>query len=190
PAEELYVGATGRHWVQSLYAAQPSLRTEIAAWYVHPYGPPRGNREEGSQGIQGLPAIQAEMTSGQSNIVVSEIGYCTPDVNRGRRTREQCAASDAGAETSGQAAEELGEALEAALPYHEAGWLRALIVYSRNDGGYAMQLSGGRLTAQGQALENFAQAPETGALAPGTPGPQSFQSLGESPGEEAFEPGP
>ena len=41
---------------------------------------------------------------------------------------------------------------------HRAGWLRALLVYSRNDGGWAMQLRGGALTAQGRALESFADA--------------------------------
>jgi len=186
PLEDLYVGATGKHWVRSLYAAQPSLRGEIEAWYAHPYGPPHGTREEDSQGIQSLPALQSEMTSGQNNIVVSEIGFCTPDVNKGKRTREQCADSDAAAENSGQAAEELTEMLENALPYHLAGWLRALIVYSRNDGGYAMQLSSGKLTAQGKALEAFAETPAAEALAPGAQERARLLRLGPQPGEEAL----
>ncbi len=46
-----------------------------------------------------------------------------------------------------------------ALTYRRAGWLRALIVYSRNAGGWAMQqLPGPTLTAQGRALLSFADA--------------------------------
>ncbi|HUB36001.1 MAG TPA: hypothetical protein VL972_04195, partial [Solirubrobacteraceae bacterium] len=71
-------------------------------------------------------------------------------------------------------------------PYHLAGWLRALIVYSRNDGGYAMQLSSGKLTAQGKALEAFAETPAAEALAPGAKVQARLLRLGPQPGEEAL----
>jgi hypothetical protein len=90
------------------------------------------------------------MTSGQNNIVVSEVGYCADDVNGGA----DCDGWPQ--EPSAQAARSLTEMLDNALPYHEAGWLRALLVYARSDGGWAMQLADGALTAQGKALQEFA----------------------------------
>ena len=152
PLASIYVGATGEHWVTQMYATQPSLRTEIEGWYLHPYGPPSGTGPGDLGGIQSLPAVQAEMTSGQNNLIVSEVGYCALDVNGGR---------SCGHDTfphGSEAADALHETLVNALPYHEAGWLRALLVYSRNDGGWAMQLTGGALTPSGEALEAFAYA--------------------------------
>jgi hypothetical protein len=83
------------------------------------------------------------------------MGFCAPDVND---AGDKC--SGAPAETGGasEAAALLESELTAALPFHQAGWLRALIVYSRNDGGWAMQLKGGALTAQGVVFESFAEA--------------------------------
>jgi hypothetical protein len=152
PLEEIYVAAYGRHWVSHMYKAQPSLQSEVQGWYFHPYGPASGSHGEDSQGIQSLPHVQAEMTSGQNNIIVSEIGDCAEDVNHG----DGCDGS--GFAHSAEAAEQLTETLNNALPYHEAGWLKALLVYSRNDGGWAMQIRGGELTEQGEALERFADS--------------------------------
>jgi|HubBroStandDraft_4_1064222.scaffolds.fasta_scaffold55237_1 hypothetical protein len=48
--------------------------------------------------------------------------------------------------------------LKHAKPYAEAGWLKALLVYSRGDGGWAMEKTGTVLTKQGEALDSFADA--------------------------------
>ncbi len=149
PASDIYVAAVGRHWVRDMYESRPQLESEIQGWYFHPYGPPSGSSEENSAGIQSLPSVQAEMTSGQNNIIVSEVGYCAGDVNGGKACYHP--------ETSVQAAANLTQMLDNALPYHRAGWLRALLVFSRNDGGWAMQLAGGALTKQGEALTAFAE---------------------------------
>lgn len=160
PLSDIYVGATGANldasgnftsgWITAIYKAQPQLRTEIQGWYLHPYGPPAGTEPHNSGGIESLPAIQAEMTSGQNNIIVSEVGYCAEDLNGGN----PC--GDPNYHTGAEAAAALSQVLEKALPYHEAGWLKALLVYSRNDRGWAMQLPGGRLTPAGEALDQFA----------------------------------
>ncbi len=157
PPQSIYVGATGRHWVQQMYGAAPNLRTEVHGWYLHPYGPPSGSTAEDSSGIQSLPHVQAEMNSGQNNLIVSEIGYCALDVNDGHSCGFQSVPH------SIEAGALLTEMLESAAVYHDAGWLRALLVYSRNDGGWAMQLAHGILTAQGEALEAFADAEHSGA---------------------------
>jgi len=150
PASRIYVGAFGRHWVRGMYESQPALQREVQGWYFHPYGPPSGSTEEGSAGIQSLPGVQAEMTSGQNNIIVSEVGYCAEEVNGGRGCQHN--------ETSAQATANLSQMLQDAVPYHQAGWLRALLVYSRNDGGWAMQLPGGAFTREGEALSAFARS--------------------------------
>jgi hypothetical protein len=160
PLSDIYVAATptgakpagasgAQTWIGQMYEAAPALRTEIGGWYTHPYGP--ATREGG---IGSLPALQSEMTSGQNNIIVSEIGYCAANVNNG----ESCpgGANQPDANTSGEAASGLTATLNTALGYRESGWLRALLVYSRNAGGWAMQLPHGRLTRSGRALEEFA----------------------------------
>jgi IPT/TIG domain len=153
PADRIYVAATGRHWIADMYAARSVLRTAIAGWYVHPYGPAKGSRDEYSAGIQSLPYLQAEMTSGQSNIIVSEVGYCTHDSQRG----QECPRGAFTAQSAGQASDLLIEALSAAALYHEEGWLRALLVYGRGPyQGWGMQFPGGTLTAQGEAFQAFA----------------------------------
>ncbi len=172
PLSSIYVGATGKNctkpakgsgrrapaectsdgWVPAMYAAQPQLQTEIQGWYLHPYGPPSGVGENDGVGIQSVPLVQQEMTSGQNNIIVSEVGYCAVDVNEG------AGCQGGRGEASTEAARHLTEMLDNALPYHRAGWLRALLVYARSDGGWAMQLHTGVLTAQGQALESFASS--------------------------------
>jgi hypothetical protein len=152
PLSSIYVAASGKHWISQMYKAQPSLQSEVQGWYFHPYGPANGSAAENTQGIQSLPHVQAEMTSGQNNIIVSEIGYCAQNVNDGS------GCGDGSFAHGSEAAQALTESLDNAVPYHEAGWLRALLVYSRNDGGWAMQLHAGVLTAQGEALDAFANA--------------------------------
>jgi IPT/TIG domain len=144
-------GETAGGWIPAMYKAQPRLRSEIQGWYFHPYGPPSGSEQEKSLGIQSVAEVQELMSSGQNNIVVSEVGYCAPDVNQGRNC-----GGPAEAEDSTQAARRLTKMLDNALPYREAGWLRALIVYARADGGWAMQTPSGGLTRQGEALVAFA----------------------------------
>jgi len=166
PLSEIYVGATGEGctllgrtrrapsecksngWVPAMYAAEPQLQTEIQGWYLHPYGPPSGVGQDDGAGIESVPLVQAAMTSGQNNIILSEVGYCSIEVNEGAGCQDP--------ETSSEAARHLTEMLGKALRYHQAGWLRALLVYARSDGGWAMQLHDGTLTAQGLALEDFA----------------------------------
>ena len=155
PLGNVYVAAYGRHWVSKMYEAQAKLKTEIEGWYFHPYGLSSGTAEENGQGIQSLPNVQAEMTSGQNNIIVSEVGYWAHDVNGGE---SKGGPSSVWAENSTQAAQWLTETLDNALSYRQAGWLKALLVYSRNDGGWAMELSGSTLTKQGEALDNFTNA--------------------------------
>ncbi len=169
PASDIYAAATGRGcaaalgaspeactangWVPGLYHAQPALETEIQGWYFHPYGPPSGVAFDDSEGIDSLPLVQSAMTSGQSNILVSEVGYCAEDVNEGQ------ACDGIGVPSATVAASDLTEVLGRALYYHEVGWLRALLVYSRNDGGWAMQnYPAQTLTKAGAALEAFADS--------------------------------
>jgi hypothetical protein len=160
PLESIYIGASGHHWVEQMYRARPALRHEVVGWYLHPYGPPTGSLEEDGGGIQSVPRVQAEMTSGQNNIIVSELGFCALDVNAGQGCGHERVAH------SIEAAALLTQTLESAAEYHTAGWLRALLIYSRNDGGWAMQLPHGILTAEGEALESFADAERTGRTPP------------------------
>ncbi len=188
PLNTIYVGSVGgapgersNKWITKMYEAKPGLEKEIQGWYMHPYGPPSGTEEQDSHGsgIESLPYQQKEMTSGQNNIIVSEVGYCTPDVNKSESVEKECkvAAGDGyGAENSTQAAKWLKEMLEHAKPYYEQGWLKALLVYSRGAGGYAMQLEGGALTKQGEALDGFADA-QTGWTIQPTPSPGNLSDI-------------
>jgi hypothetical protein len=146
PPGDVYVGATGEGWIQGLYQAQPQLRQQIKAWYLHPYAKER----KPGQGMAEVPAIRAEMTSGQDNLIVSEIGFCAVSLNPG-----PCLSSAAPAYDPSDAARALEKELDLAQADHRAGWLRAAIVYSRSDGGWAMQLKGGELTDPGRMLESF-----------------------------------
>jgi len=147
PPEDVYAGASGEGWVQGLYAAQPQLRTEIHGWYLHPYGRER----RPGQGMAEVPRTRGEMASGQDNLIVSEIGFCAASIRR-----VQCLSSAAPAADPAEAASALAGELRLALADHRAGWLRAVLVYSRTDGGWAMQLPKGRLTDSGRMLESFA----------------------------------
>jgi hypothetical protein len=130
-------------WVPAMYAQQPRLRAEVAGWYFHPYA------LRSSEGIETLPRVRRQMGSGAGNIVVSEVGFCAREVG-------PCPNGPT-VQTSARAAQLLTETLYHALAYRRAGWLRALIVFSRNYEGWAMQkYPGAALTPQGRALDAFA----------------------------------
>ncbi len=95
------------------------------------------------------------MASGAGNIVVSELGFCALDVLRGDACAKNTAEVDG---SSQQTAAWLGQSLNEARAMHRAGWLKALLVWARLSGGWSMQLPGGALTAQGRALESFADS--------------------------------
>jgi hypothetical protein len=164
PPSDIYVGATGEGcaaecvadgWVPEMYAAQPALETEIQGWYVHPYGPARGIGQGGEEGIESLPLVQARMTSGQDNIIVSEVGYCDDQLNSALED-PPC---EGGGEPAAQATGEMTRMLEVALRYRDEGWLRALIVYDRVVGGWAMQEYPSKaLSPEGRMLVAFARA--------------------------------
>ncbi len=169
PLSDIYVSAFGADqylnaqgetelspsgWVQTMYAAAPSLETEVQGWYFHPYGAPTGTEFDDSWGIESVAAVREQIKSGRNDIVVSEDGYCA------RSEGGDC--DDTGGsevETREEAAERLTAMLERARAYHEAGWLKAMIVYSRNDGGWSMEeYPSLQLSPQGEALIAFAQA--------------------------------
>jgi hypothetical protein len=161
PLSLIYVPATGllkdaTNWVPDLYRAQPCLQPgphscgPVEGWNLHSYGPPGSSR-----GIDGVPAVRAQMRSGENNLIVSELGFCATDVLDGSHCDRNTPTVDGSSELS---AHRLTQALEAALKMHQAGWLRALIVWERSAGGWSMQLPNGTLTAQGQALVQFARS--------------------------------
>ncbi len=163
PVQDIYVAAIGllsdgTNWVGDMYRAQPCLQPgpgscgPIGGWYIHPYGLP-GRL---GQGIGTVPAIRSQLRSGQDNIVVSEIGFCATDVERGRSCQENRTDIDG---TSARAAAWLTETLTQAAAMHRAGWLKALLVWERAGTGWAMQYPNGTLTDQGRALVAFADSP-------------------------------
>jgi hypothetical protein len=166
PLADVYVPATGRlpdgsHWVADLYRAQPCLRPgpatcgPIEGWNVHPYGRP-GRRDSG---IDLVPGLRAGMASGAENLVVSEVGFCALDVQRVSDCSINTSHIDG---SSHQTAAWLTQTLRDALPMHQVGWLKALLVWARTEGGWSMQLPDGALTAQGRALVAFASAEGAG----------------------------
>ncbi len=163
PLGDIYVPATGQlhdgsSWIRDLYQAQPCLEPgpsscgPIAGWNLHPYGLPHSLTE----GIDSVPPVRAQMLSGQDNIVVSEIGFCAVDVNNGQSCDENL--PDIAA-TSNQTATWLRETLDDAARMHEAGWLKAMIIWERSGTGWAMQNDNGTLTAKGRVLDLFADSP-------------------------------
>ncbi|MGI8557162.1 MAG: hypothetical protein ACR2ND_02445 [Solirubrobacteraceae bacterium] len=162
PLSDIYVPATGTlkdgtSWVSDLYKAQPCLKPgstscgPIAGWNLHPYGLPNSATE----GIKSVPGMRAGMLSGRDNLIVSEIGFCATDVNGGKSCDQNKPDITA---TSSQAATWLSETLKEAAPMHQAGWLRALLLWERAGSGWAMQNPDGSLTAQGRALDLFADS--------------------------------
>jgi hypothetical protein len=163
PSSDIYVPATGilsdrTSWIADLYEAEPCLKPgasscgPIAGWNLHPYGLPKSSTE----GIESVPGVRAGMLSGQDNLIVSEIGFCATDVGDGRDCNENQPDIDG---TSSQTAAWLSETLKEAAPMHQAGWLKALLIWQRAGGGWAMQNPDGSLTAQGRALDLFADSP-------------------------------
>ena len=163
PLNEIYVPATGvlndgSSWILDLYDAQPCLAPgpascgPIAGWNLHPYGLPHSATE----GIDSVPTIRTRMLSGEDNLVVSEVGFCAIDVNKGRACDENKPDIDA---TSDQAAAWLRTTLTEAALMHRAGWLKALIIWERSGTGFAIQNDNGTLTAAGRVLDLFADSP-------------------------------
>jgi hypothetical protein len=200
PLSDIYVSAFGADrrlnakgekeeyapgWVPAIYEAEPALRSEIRGWYFHPYGPPAGTEMNDSWGIQSVAEVRRLMSSGEDNIIVSEVGYCA------RQAGGDCQETgEAEVEGEQEAASRLTEMLGNALPYHEAGWLKALIVYARSDGGWSMQAyPGGQLEALGEAYEQFAaeharvSAPGGCALSASLPAGPLSQGLGVGAGQ-------
>ncbi len=165
PLSDIYVPAVGMladgtSWVSGLYEAQPCLKPgssscgPIAGWNLHPYGLPNSLHE----GIGSVPGLRAGMLSGQDNLIVSEIGFCATDVSNGKNCNEN---KPDIVGTSSQTAAWLSETLKEAAPMHQAGWLKALLLWERagsggTGSGWAMQNANGSLTAQGRALDLFA----------------------------------
>ena len=157
-----YVPTTGRlddgsSWIADLYAAQPCLAPgphscgPIRGWNVHPYGLP----DLTTQGIGEVPILRKQMRSGGGNVIISEIGFCSIEVQGGAECNENVPQIDA---TNTQAADLLRETLLEALPMHRAGWLKALIIWDRAQGGWAMQTPADHLTAEGSVLTRFASS--------------------------------
>lgn len=157
PAESIYVGAVGSGWVKEMYAARPALRSTIEGWYMHPYG---------EDGMANVLTTRKAFSSGADNVVISEVGYCATDVNN--RSRHEaggraCEGQEVG--SASVAAADLQETLEVGAEYHSEGWLKALIVFSRNDGGWAMQKYPQlTLTRSGRTLIEFADERAPGAM--------------------------
>jgi hypothetical protein len=147
----------GTSWISDLYAARPCLKPgahscgPIEGWNVHPYGRPGVT----SEGIDSVPGLRAQMLSGMDNVIVSEIGFCADNVDQGAECDENQSDVDS---SSAQTADWLTRTLHEAARMHRAGWLKALIVWDRAQGGWGMQTADGRLTAQGSALEAFARS--------------------------------
>ena len=107
----------------------------------------------GTEGIGSLPGLRKQMLGGENNIVVSEIGFCALDVDGGRYCNENRTDVDG---TSAQTATWLGETLKEALPMHRAGWLKALLLWARSGGGWAIRDPGRQPHSAGRVLALFA----------------------------------
>jgi hypothetical protein len=162
PLSDIYVAAIGKlpdgsEWLPDLYRAQPCLEPgpatcgPIEGWYLHPYGLP----DDRQVGIASVPQLRTGMLSGENNLVISEIGFCALDVADGKRCDINRSDIDG---TSRQTARWLTETLRQAAAMHAAGWLQALLVWERAGTGWAMQNPDGSLTAQGRALDLFADS--------------------------------
>ena len=160
PLSEIFVPATGTlsdgtNWVSDLYQKRPCLKPgpdscgPIEGWNLHPYGPPYSD----TIGLASVPVTRRQMASGADNIVVSEIGFCSTDV-----PDDECDANTPTVDgSSAQTAQMMSEMLSEALAMHRAGWLKAVEIWVRNGGGWAMETASGALTSQGSVLVRFAQ---------------------------------
>ena len=162
PLSLIYVPATGKlsdssYWIPDLYRAQRCLEPgpgscgPIKGWNFHPYGPAAST----NAGIAEVPRLRRAMRSGENNIIISEIGFCANDVLGGAQCDEN---TPTVVGSSSQTTRWLTAVLYSARRMHQAGWLRALLIWQRAGGGWSMQLSNGRLTAEGRALIRFARA--------------------------------
>jgi hypothetical protein len=166
-----------------MYSAQPTLKTLVQGWYIHPYGGPPPVPTTDNQGIAGVPVIRNTILSGADNILIGEIGFTDPTVNSGEHWLVD---SPSAAFSTAQAQQWMAELLQTAVTYNVAGWLKALLIYNRNDGAWAMNLSGGALTPQGTVLANFPQPVQS--VPPGSdniPAPSPGSSLWV-PGDEGL----
>lgn len=154
----IYPMVQDENFVSSMYTQQPTLKTTAApeGWSVHPYGVPPPGFNTGD-GIAWVPTLRPNLSSGQDNILISEIGFDAGGVNG-------AAVSPGGGPTTWndkEAVSFLYATLRKAQEYRDAGWLTALLLYSRNDSGWAMELAGGTLTALGTMLSQFPTPPDT-----------------------------
>lgn len=160
PLGDIYVAGDGAEqdgtrWIPDIYAAQPCLapgpRTcgPIAGWNVHAYGLP-GHRD---QGIDSVPAMHADMRSGADNVIISEVGFCSTDVDHATGCDQNAPTLDA---DDAQVTTWLRETLQSAARMHRQGWLRALVLWNRGPDAWGMQTITGQLTAQGRELATFA----------------------------------
>jgi hypothetical protein len=152
--DRVYTMVNNTTWLTAMYTEQPTLGTMVEGWSMHPYGPPPPGFTGDGEGIAYVGNFRQNLKSGANNILISEVGFWTPDVNGGASGGPGALSS---AFNSTQAALWMTELLQTALTYRQAGWLKALLIYHRNDGGWAMQLSDGSLTAQGSVLASFPQ---------------------------------
>jgi hypothetical protein len=187
PLGDIYVGAIDAEgWVANMYAGSPALGTLAQGWYLHPYGLP-GEPDAGIGAARSLHDRFAAF-SGWSNVIVSELGYCvSPHAGGALPPSDICAENvpEVDVRSATDAAVLLTETLDEALAMHQAGWLRAVIVWDRGESqppslgysadaaaGWAAQLPDGALTPAGQALLSFAGVSQAGlspCVAPAAP---------------------
>jgi IPT/TIG domain len=174
---------TSNGWIPAMYAADPKLREEIGGWYFHPYGEPSGVEGGDNGGIEAVPVAQAKMTSGQNNIIVSEVGYCSQELNEEKECPKEGILLT---KTNAEAAKLLTEMLDNAKKYYEAGWLRELTVYDRRNNGWAMQKEW-KLVPQGEALDKFSTSFASWATE-STPDPSDAESQSHLEGVSCVSP--
>jgi hypothetical protein len=153
--------ADGTSWIPDLYEAEPCLRPgsntcgPIEGWNAHPYGLPSGD----ARGISSLPGARTRMQSGENNIIISELGFCSTQVDNGQECDLNVPQVDG---TNAQTSQWLARTLNEAAQMRRAGWLRALILWVRSGGGWSMQLTDGQLTPLGKVLTRFAARQQAG----------------------------
>jgi hypothetical protein len=160
PLADIYVpgdGAEqdGSRWIRDIYQAQPCLAPgrgtcgPIEGWNLHPYGLP-GRTD---QGIGTVPAMRADMRSGADNVIISEIGFCSTEVDNRVGCDQNSPVLDG---SNAQVVAWLGQTLKAAARMHRAGWLRGFLLWNRGPDAWGMQTASGQLTPQGRELAAFA----------------------------------
>lgn len=178
PLSEIYIPAAtgtlndGTPYIPDLYQAEPCLapghgpcgsakvETPIEGWTLHPYGLPLLTTE----GIDSVPGERRQMRSGKDNIVVSEIGFCEIAIDTGADCGDNLQDIVG---TAQQVSLWLTETLDQALAMHRAGWLKAVILWSRTypwqaearprtTSGFSMENLNGTLTPAGKVLVAFA----------------------------------